>query len=82
MRRVDLCLRVLELTFHFTAPIEDISDEESGDIPFDDKNGTTEDAKEPDQVEDEDEEDDDEEEGEGMSVAHIDKLFLGFEDLI
>lgn len=77
-----VCARALELTFRSTAPIEDISDEESGDIPFDDKNGTTEDAKEPDQVDDENEEDDDEEEEENVLVAHIDELFLGFEDLI
>ncbi|OOQ84226.1 heterochromatin protein HP1 [Penicillium brasilianum] len=50
-------------------PIEDISDEESGDIPFDDKNGTTEDAKKPDQVDDENEEDDDEEEEENVFVV-------------
>ncbi|KAJ5460702.1 uncharacterized protein N7458_002254 [Penicillium daleae] len=43
-------------------PIEDISDEESGDIPFDDKNGTADDANNADEVDAEDEEDDDDEE--------------------
>lgn len=63
MRRVVLfCARALELTSQSTAPIEDISDEESGDIPFDNKNGTTEDTNEADQVEADDDEADDEEE--------------------
>ncbi|KAF7719660.1 Uncharacterized protein PECH_004159 [Penicillium ucsense] len=43
-------------------PIEDISDEESGDIPFDDKNGAKEDVKTKDDAEDDgDEEEEDEE---------------------
>ncbi|KAF3388523.1 Chromatin-associated protein swi6 [Penicillium rolfsii] len=50
-------------------PIEDLSDEDSGDIPFDNQNGTTEDAKEPDQVDAEDEEDDDEEEEEDVYIV-------------
>ena len=49
----------------------------SGDIPFDDKNGTTDDANNVDEVDAEDEEDDDEEEGEDVSVARAEKLFLG-----
>jgi chromobox protein 1 len=79
MRRVVLfCAHELELTCQSTAPIENISDEESGDIPFDNKNGTTEDANEADQVEADDEEDDDEEEEEeeeeDVYVAHADKF--------
>ena len=65
-RRTDLVLRALKLTSQSTAPIEDLSDEDSGDIPFDNQNGTTEDTKEPDQVDAEDEEDDDEEEEEDV----------------
>lgn len=58
--------RALELTCQSTAPIEDISDEESGDIPFDNKNGTTEHANEADQVEADEDEDEDEEEDEDV----------------
>ncbi|EPS33934.1 hypothetical protein PDE_08896 [Penicillium oxalicum 114-2] len=51
-------------------PIEDISDEESGDIPFDNKNGANDDVIENDEAEaEDDEEDDDEVEDEDVYVV-------------
>lgn len=49
------------MTTLFLAPIEDISDEESGDIPFDNKNGANDDVIEKDEAEAEDDEEDDDE---------------------
>lgn len=43
------------------APIEEVSDEETGDIPFNGANNVTEDQAKEDQEEDEDDEDDEDE---------------------
>lgn len=56
-----MCASLRDLNNMRPAPIEEVSDEETGDIPFNGANNVTEDQAKEDQEEDEDDEDDEDE---------------------